>query len=69
MMQGSKNYVKIHEACLVSLHVACKNSQVYHLRFSLDKKNKLTDSRFQKKNNRHKMKLYASFKLRKFTIF
>lgn len=57
MMQGSKNYAKIHEAYWVSLHDACKNSHVYHLQFSLDKINKQTDSRFQKKNNRHKMKL------------
>ncbi len=69
MMQWSKNYAKIHEAYWVSLRDACKNSQVYILWFILDKNNNLTDSKFQKMNNQHKMKLYASLKLSKFTIF
>lgn len=69
MMQWSKNYAKIQEAYWVSLRDACKNSQVYLLWFILDKNNNLTDSKFQKMNNQHKMKLYASLKLSKFTIF
>ena len=42
MIQRSKNHTKIHDAYWGDLHVPCKNSQVYRLRFSLGKINRLT---------------------------